>query len=101
VTWVAWSGHDDQVFSVSAVALDSLRGLALGDGFGKRWFHRGNREAIEMIKARQLPSELPWHWTDDTAMALTIVHMLHLQRPADPGQRYRAVRVVERRPSSR
>jgi ADP-ribosylglycohydrolase len=78
VTWVAWSGHDDQMFSASAAALDSLRGLALGDGFGERWFHRGNREAIEMVKARQLPSESPWYWTDDTAMALTIVHMLHL-----------------------
>jgi ADP-ribosylglycohydrolase len=63
---------------VSAVALDSLRGLSLGDGFGERWFHRGNREAVEMIKARQLPSESPWYWTDDTAMALTIVRMLHL-----------------------
>lgn len=60
-----------------AVALDSLRGLALGDGFGERWFHRANREAIEMIKARQIPSESPWYWTDDTAMALTTVHMLH------------------------
>ena len=61
-----------------AVALDSLRALALGDGFGERWFHRGNREAIEMIKARQLPLESPWYWTDDTAMALTLVHLLHL-----------------------
>ena len=71
-------GHDDRVPSVSAFALDSLRALALGDGFGERWFHRGDRETIEMIKARQLPSESPWHWTDDTAMALTIVRMLHL-----------------------
>ena len=61
-----------------AVALDSLRGLALGDGFGERWFHRGNREAIEMITARRVPSESPWYWTDDTAMALTIVRMLQL-----------------------
>jgi ADP-ribosylglycohydrolase len=60
-----------------ARAMDSLRGLALGDGFGERWFHRGNREAIEMIKARQLPTEAPWYWTDDTAMALTIVRVLH------------------------
>ena len=67
-----------RVPGVGVVALDSLRGLALGDGFGERWFHRGNREAVEMIKARQLPSESPWSWTDDTAMALTIVRMLHL-----------------------
>jgi ADP-ribosylglycohydrolase len=65
------------VSDAGAIALDSLRGLALGDGFGERWFHRENREAIEMIRARQIPSESPWYWTDDTAMALTIVHMLH------------------------
>jgi ADP-ribosylglycohydrolase len=62
-----------------ALAAESLRGLALGDGFGERWFHRGNREAIEMIKARSLPAESPWYWTDDTAMALTIVRMLHIR----------------------
>jgi ADP-ribosylglycohydrolase len=66
------------VSGAGAIALDSLRGLALGDGFGERWFHRENREAIEMIRARQIPSESPWYWTDDTAMALTIVHTLHL-----------------------
>ncbi|MBO0836156.1 MAG: ADP-ribosylglycohydrolase family protein, partial [Actinobacteria bacterium] len=27
---------------------------------------------------RQVPSESQWYWTDDTAMALTIVRMLHL-----------------------
>ena len=63
---------------MGVAVLDSLRGLALGDGFGERWFHRSNREAIEMIKARQLPSEAPWYWTDDTAMALTVVRMLRL-----------------------
>jgi ADP-ribosylglycohydrolase len=60
-----------------AAAMDSLRGLALGDGFGHRWFHRGNNEAIGMIKDRRIPADAPWHWTDDTAMALTIVRMLH------------------------
>jgi ADP-ribosylglycohydrolase len=70
----------------SAIALDSLRGLALGDGFGERWFHRGNREAVEMIRARQLPSECPWYWTDDTAMALTIVHALHVHGQIVPDE---------------
>jgi ADP-ribosylglycohydrolase len=59
------------------MAMDSLRGLALGDGFGQRWFHRGNNEAIGMIKDRRIPANAPWHWTDDTAMALEIVRMLH------------------------
>lgn len=69
-----------------AAALDSLRGLALGDGFGERWFHRGNQEAIEMIKARQLPVESPWYWTDDTAMALTIVRVLHMHGEIIPDE---------------
>jgi ADP-ribosylglycohydrolase len=86
VTWVRLERHDDWVFGASAVALDSLRGLALGDGFGERWFHRGNREAIEMIKARQLPSKSPWYWTDDTAMALTIVRMLHIRGEIEPDE---------------
>jgi ADP-ribosylglycohydrolase len=66
------------------LAGDSLRGLALGDGFGERWFHRSNREAIDMIKARSLPTEAPWYWTDDTAMALTIVQLLHIRGEIDP-----------------
>jgi len=65
-------------------AMDSLRGLALGDGFGERWFHRGNREAVEMIRARELPTEAPWYWTDDTAMALTIVRLLHISGEVEP-----------------
>jgi len=61
---------------VPRAAADSLRGLALGDGFGERWFFRRNDEAIAMIRARQIPDEEPWHWTDDTAMALGIVDVL-------------------------
>ncbi|NUP49750.1 MAG: ADP-ribosylglycohydrolase family protein [Catenulispora sp.] len=57
-------------------AFASLRGLALGDGFGERWFFRGNREAIEMIKHRTAPGDQPWHWTDDTAMALSVLRVL-------------------------
>jgi ADP-ribosylglycohydrolase len=57
-------------------AADSLRGLALGDGFGERWFFRDNNAAVAMIRARQVPDEGPWHWTDDTAMALGIVAVL-------------------------
>lgn len=56
---------------------DSLRGLALGDGFGVRWFHQGNgRRAIEMIRARSTPIEAPFHYSDDTAMAIPILRVL-------------------------
>lgn len=54
----------------------SLRGLALGDGFGERWFFRGNGEAIAMIGERRIPDEDRWYWTDDTAMALALAWVL-------------------------
>jgi ADP-ribosylglycohydrolase len=59
-------------------ALDSLRGLALGDAFGERWFplFRPAAQAVEQIRARRLPPESPWHWTDDTAMALALYRVL-------------------------
>ncbi|MFF2629309.1 ADP-ribosylglycohydrolase family protein [Kitasatospora griseola] len=55
-------------------ARDALEGVALGDAFGERWFKlfRSPAEAIEQIKARRTPEESPWHWTDDTAMALAV-----------------------------
>lgn len=56
---------------------DSLRGLALGDGFGERWFHQGGGQgAIKMIRARRTPTEAPLFYTDDTSMALPIVRVL-------------------------
>lgn len=60
----------------SSAAFASLRGLALGDAFGERWFFHANAEAIEMIRHRTTPGDQPWHWTDDTAMALALVRVL-------------------------
>jgi ADP-ribosylglycohydrolase len=37
-----------------------------------------------MIKARKAPVDQPWHWTDDTAMALPIPHVLHTHGKIDP-----------------
>ncbi|HTJ69024.1 MAG TPA: ADP-ribosylglycohydrolase family protein [Actinospica sp.] len=56
---------------------DSLRGLALGDGFGVRWFHQGDgQRAIDMIRERRTPTEAPFSYTDDTAMAIPILRVL-------------------------
>ncbi|MFI6154306.1 ADP-ribosylglycohydrolase family protein [Kitasatospora sp. NPDC051170] len=57
-----------------AAARNSLEGLALGDGFGERWFplFRSPRVAVREIRARRVPVEAAWHWTDDTAMALSV-----------------------------
>ncbi|MEV4560525.1 ADP-ribosylglycohydrolase family protein [Kitasatospora sp. NPDC049285] len=59
-------------------ARDSLEGLALGDAFGERWFglFRKPSQAYEQIRARRTPEESPWHWTDDTAMALAVYRAL-------------------------
>ncbi len=55
-------------------AYASLRGLALGDAFGERFFgERGH--AWNRIRMRYLP-EAPWIWTDDTAMALSVYRVL-------------------------
>lgn len=50
----------------------SLEGLSLGDAFGERWFV--HPDAIEgLIEARATPGGATWRWTDDTAMAISIV----------------------------
>ncbi|MFJ9691044.1 ADP-ribosylglycohydrolase family protein [Kitasatospora sp. NPDC101183] len=61
--------------AVAGPASDSLRGLALGDAFGDRWFSVPADEAPAALAAR-LPRPAPWHWTDDTAMALVLLRHL-------------------------
>jgi ADP-ribosylglycohydrolase len=60
-------------------AILSLEGLSVGDGFGETFFNRG---APAQIAARQLPAG-PWGWTDDTAMALSIVETLLVEQKID------------------
>lgn len=60
----------------ASAAFASLRGLALGDGFGERWFFHQKHEAIEMIQHRTTPGDKPWEWTDDTLMALALMRVL-------------------------
>ena len=77
----------------------SLEGLSIGDAFGERFFHPA---VYEMVERRALP-KAPWHHTDDTAMACSIVEVLaHAERidqdmlarrfverfTADPGRGY-------------
>jgi ADP-ribosylglycohydrolase len=55
-------------------ALRSLRGLSVGDAFGEKLgdIHKTSRQ----LARRLLPLERPWRWTDDTAMATSIVEVL-------------------------
>lgn len=77
----------------------SLEGLSVGDAFGERFFHP---RAVAVIGHRIVPKP-PWHHTDDTAMACSIVEVLaHAERidqdmlaqrfaerfRADPGRGY-------------
>jgi ADP-ribosylglycohydrolase len=50
----------------------SLEGLSLGDAFGESFFAG---DALERLADRRL-SDGPWRWTDDTAMAVSIVETL-------------------------
>jgi ADP-ribosylglycohydrolase len=56
-------------------ALAALRGLALGDAFGETWFFRPAGELETAVLERRL-KDGPWLWTDDTAMALSLVQVL-------------------------
>jgi ADP-ribosylglycohydrolase len=56
-------------------ALNSLRGLALGDAFGETWFFQPADKVEFLLRERRACSG-PWPWTDDTAMALSLVRML-------------------------
>jgi ADP-ribosylglycohydrolase len=52
-------------------ALLSLRGLSIGDAFGDRFFSPHLR-----VEERPIPRG-PWHYTDDTEMAIALVEVLH------------------------
>jgi len=49
----------------------SLQGLSLGDAFGEQFFS----QPVSMALRKEFPPG-PWHWTDDTHMALSIVETL-------------------------
>jgi ADP-ribosylglycohydrolase len=65
-----------------ARALAALEGLSVGDAFGERFFlHPHVVEGV--IAARAIPA-VPWPYTDDTEMALSIVAQLRQAGRIDP-----------------
>ena len=74
----------------------SLEGLSVGDAFGERFFQPpGILESA--LRDRRVPGRPPWNWTDDTAMALSVVETLRAHGRIDPdelarrfGRRYEA-----------
>jgi len=55
-------------------AFNSLQGLSVGDAFGEKFFLHPN-VAENIIASRAIPA-LPWYYTDDTQMALSIYWVL-------------------------
>src|SRR5690242_20616881 len=65
-------------------AHDSVHGLALGDAFGERWFFVPPTRVRHHLATRRRPDdEARWHWTDDTAMALELLRVLHAAGTVD------------------
>jgi ADP-ribosylglycohydrolase len=62
-------------------ARSSLDGLSLGDAFGERFFAPPD-VMIPWLTTRTLPPG-PWTWTDDTAMAISLVETLSAHRRVD------------------
>lgn len=59
----------------------ALEGLSVGDAFGERLMSSVSRDYA--IPERALP-KAPWKWTDDTAMAMSIVDELASAHGIDP-----------------
>lgn len=54
----------------------ALEGLSVGDAFGEQFLHSNPATRSMRSGARQAPTERRWMWTDDTAMAMSIVDVL-------------------------
>jgi len=66
-----------------SLARRSLLGLAVGDAFGETMFGPPQEVARRAAK-RLISTRRPWRWTDDTAMALSIVEVLGRHETIDP-----------------
>jgi ADP-ribosylglycohydrolase len=60
----------------------SLLGLCVGDAFGSM-LDRFGSELARRAADRSISGERPWRWTDDTAMAISIVELLEQQGTID------------------
>jgi ADP-ribosylglycohydrolase len=59
----------------------ALAGLSVGDAFGERFFV--NPHIVDSLIAQRAIPAAPWRWTDDTAMALSIVEVLEARGAID------------------
>ncbi len=62
----------------------SLEGLSVADAFGEQLLHAGAHARVEALSDRRPPAAKRWMWTDDTAMAISIVEVLRAKEGIDP-----------------
>ena len=75
--------NDTQNQEALGRALRALEGLSVGDAFGEQFF--GPPDIIDpRIADRETPPDAEWRWTDDTAMALSVVEVLRDHQDIDP-----------------
>lgn len=65
----------------AARAHTSLAGLSVGDAFGETYFGPPAAASAAIAARRLAPT--PWPWTDDTAMALSVVEVLEAHGTID------------------
>lgn len=63
----------------------ALDGLSLGDAYGERFFAGPAAAHASEDQAPLVPAARVWRWTDDTAMAVSIVEELAARGAIDPG----------------
>jgi ADP-ribosylglycohydrolase len=59
----------------------SLDGLSVGDAFGEKFFV--NPAVVDRLIAERAVPRAPWHWTDDTAMAVGLFRVLEQHQTID------------------
>jgi ADP-ribosylglycohydrolase len=67
-------------------AVVSLEGLSVADAFGEQLLHSGPNARVEALSDRRTPKAKRWIWTDDTAMACSIVEVLRARGGIDSGE---------------
>jgi ADP-ribosylglycohydrolase len=68
----------------------SLDGLSVADAFGEQLLHGGPHARGRAFSERIAPVGRRWMWTDDTAMAISIVEQLAERGGIEPGELARA-----------
>src|SRR5690242_11073747 len=63
----------------------SLDGLSVADAFGEQLLHGGPHARVRALTERAAPVGRTWKWSDDTAMAISIVEQLAERGGIEPG----------------